>query len=130
MPSYIRSGGGYMSGGGGGGGSDGCCCVDNSIDRNSALFFTKLADKLLEMSKSVEARIEEIRKNCNNPTQSRGFLFASIEVPKMTIAVNQEFFEYVRRHGPPPKGKFEPLKLHLIRIELGIPSEYVDTCHG
>ena len=114
--------------GGGGGSDNGCCCVDNSIDRNSALFFTKLADKLLEMSKSVEARIEEIRKNCNKPTASRGFLFASIEVPTMTIAVPQEYLEYIRRHGPPPKGKFEPLKLHLIRIEFGIPSEYEDAC--
>ncbi len=83
------------------------------------------------MSKSVEARIEEIKKDCHKPaTGGRGFMFASIETPVMAIAVNQEYMEYVKRYGPPPKGKFEPLKLHLIRIELGVPSSYTDTCHS
>jgi hypothetical protein len=114
---------------GGGGSGDGCCCVDNSIDRNSAIFFTKLADKLLEMSKSIEAKIEEIKKDCHKPAQGgRGFMFASIETPVMNIAVRQEFIEYIRRYGPPPKGKFEPYKLHVIRMELGVESTYVEQC--
>ncbi len=111
-------------------GGDGCCCVDNSIDRNSALFFTKLADKLLDMSRSIESRIEEIQKNCNKNERVRGFLFASIETPVMAVSVSQEFLEYIRRHGPPIKGVFDPYKLHIIRIQLGIPSDYTDHCPG
>ena len=115
---------------GGSGGGDGCCCVDNSIDRNSAFFFTNLANKLLEMSKTIENKIEEIKKNCNKPVQGgRGVMFASIDTPVMNIAVPREFMEYIKRHGPPPKGKFVPYKLHVIRMELGIPSEYTDQCH-
>jgi hypothetical protein len=126
MRSYIRSG--SMMGGSGG---DGCCCVDNSIDRNSALFFTNLANKLLQMSKTIEEKIEEIKRDCNKPAPGgRGFIFASIDTPVMSIAVSQEYIEYIKRYGPPPNGKFVPLKLHLLRIELGIPSMYTEPDHG
>jgi hypothetical protein len=118
MPRLILLGGG-MSGGGGGGGS--CCCEDSTIDRNSAIFFNTLANKLLEMSQAVETKIEEIKKNCHQaPSGGRGFLFASIDAPSMVLAVPREYTEYIKRYGPPPKGKFEPIKLEIIRTQLGI----------
>jgi hypothetical protein len=122
MPNYIVSGG-RMSGGGGGGS---CCCEDSTIDRNSAIFFNTLANKLLEMSKAVEAKIEDIRKNCNQaPSGGRGFLFASIDAPSMVLAVPREYTEYIKRYGPPPKGKFEPIKLETIRMQLGIETNRI-----
>jgi hypothetical protein len=116
MPTYIVSGS-RMSGGGGGS----CCCEDSTIDRNSAIFFNTLASKLLEMSQAVESKIEDIKKNCNQPAPAgRGFLFASIDAPSMVLSVPREYTEYIKRYGPPPKGIFEPIKLEIIRAQLGI----------
>lgn len=117
MPNYILSG--SRMGGSGGGGS--CCCEDSTIDRNSAIFFNTLASKLLEMSQAVEAKIEEIKKDCHKPAPGgRGFLFASIDAPSMVLSVPREYTEYIKRYGPPPKGKFEPIKLEIIRAQLGL----------
>lgn len=122
MPNYILSG--SRMGGGGGGGS--CCCEDSTIDRNSAIFFNTLASKLLEMSQAVEAKIDEIKKNCHQPAAAgRGFVFASIDTPSMVISVPPEFMEYIKRYGPPPKGKFDPIKLEIIRAQLGLGSNRI-----
>jgi hypothetical protein len=101
--------------------SSNLCCNDNSLDRNSALFFSNLANKLLDMSRSIEAKMEELRKKvCEQPT-GRGFLFASIEAPSMVVGVRMEYVEYIKRFGPPVKGKFDENLLNELRVELGIP---------
>lgn len=112
MPSYIvvAGRGGYSGNG---------CCTDNSVDRNSAIFFNTLANKLLEMSRAIDARMTELSNRVCEPA-SKGFLFASIETPQMVLGVSYEFVEYVKRHGPPVNGKFDPEKLAAIRVELGI----------
>jgi hypothetical protein len=111
MPSYLSSGRlGLMNRSGG-------CCDDNSIDRNSAIFFNNLASKLLEMTHSFEKRIEDIKKNCGGQS-ARGFLFASIDTPQMNISIGSEYVIYVQRFGPPEKGKFDKCKLDIIRKEL------------
>lgn len=114
MPSFLSSGPMGMTAA-----RSNCCCDDSSIDRNSAIFFHNLANKLLEMSQSFEDRIEKIKKDCGN-RQANGFLFASIDTPSMQISVGAEYILYVQRYGPPPKGKFCPEKLKLLRQELGI----------
>jgi len=96
--------------------------VDNTLDRNSALFFNNMATKLLEMSIAIEARFEDIRKRCGGtlppgPT----FFFASIETPTMVVSVPIEYTEYIKRFGPPHKGRFDEDKLKFICYTLGIP---------
>lgn len=111
MPSFLHSGRlGSMNG-------NGYCCDDNSIDRNSAIFFNNLASKLLEMTQSFEKRIEDIKKNCGGQS-AKGFLFASIDTPRMNITVGYEYIIYVQRHGPPENGKFDLCKLDIIRNEM------------
>lgn len=111
-----KSVGGFSSTGGAGGD---CCCSDNSIDRNSAIFFNNLALKLLEMSKTIEARMEELsHRVCS--TETKGFLLASIDTPQMVVGVKYEYVEYIKRYGPPSDGIFEEAKLVALRTELGI----------
>ncbi len=118
MPNYLRSS--SLLGG------DGSCCKDNTIDRSSAFFLNTMATKLLAMSKAIEVRFDEIRKKCTTITKSGpAFFFASIETPTMVISVPVEYTEYIRRYGPPHRGKFDREKLHHIRYLLGI----VDTHH-
>ena len=112
MPSYI------IVAGRGGYSGDGCC-KDNSVDRNSAIFFNTLANKLLEMSRAIDARMAELSNKVCEPA-SKGFLLASIETPQMVLGVSIEYVEYVKRHGPPVNGKFDQAKLADIRAELGI----------
>jgi|LauGreDrversion4_2_1035121.scaffolds.fasta_scaffold565176_2 hypothetical protein len=112
MPSYI-----VVAGRGGYDGNP--CCRDNSVDRNSAIFFNNLANKLLEMSKAIDARMTELSNRVCAP-ETKGFLFASIETPQMVLGVKYEFVEYIKRYGPPVNGKFDAQKLEDIRIELGI----------
>jgi hypothetical protein len=112
MPAYI-----VVAGRGGYSGDP--CCRDNSVDRNSAIFFNNLANKLLEMSKAIDARMAALANKVCEPT-SKGFLLASIETPAMVLGVKYEYVEYIKRHGPPVKGKFDEAKLEAIRIELGI----------
>ena len=116
MPSYLLGGG--TSGNGAGGA--GCCCTDStSLDRNSAIFFNNLATKLLDMSKAIQTRMDELANRVPGQ-QSGGFLFASINTPAMMVGVRQEYVEYIKRYGPPQKGKFDAAKLEQLRIELGI----------
>ena len=95
-----------------------------TVDCSSAIFFDNLATKLMDMSISIEKQMEELKKKqCAQP--QAGFLFASITVPKMTLGIGYEFLEYVTRYGPPPKGKFDPVKLEQLRIELGVQSNTI-----
>lgn len=115
MPSYLF--GKFASAGAGG--ADGCCCTDNTLDRNSAVFFNNLATKLLDMSKAIEKRMEELANKATPQPQS-GFLFAKIDTPVMALGVKMEYIEYIKRYGPPIKGKFDEEKLEELRAELGI----------
>ena len=98
----------------------GNCCNTCLIDKKSSVFFNTLASKLLEMSHSIEERIEKIKKNCGGPKQADGFLFASIDTPEMCITVGEEYLIYIQRHGPPHHGKFDHHKLSHIRREYNI----------
>jgi len=93
------------------------CC--DSIDGNTAIFFNNLAKKLVDMSKSIEKRIEDLSNKVCQP-ESKGILMASIDTPSMMLGVKYEYVEYVRRHGPPINGKFDPILLEEIRDNLGI----------
>ena len=118
MASYLKG----LKANGTASGGDGCCCSDNSIDRNSAIFFNNLALKLLEMSTTIEERMKELSNKVCVP-QTSGVLFASIDTPTMTLGVKYEYVEYIKRYGPPKKGKFDEEKLEEIRIELGITAD-------
>jgi len=118
MPSYIQINQLQNSGSG----SGNCCC--DSIDGNASIFFSNLAQKLLDMSKAIEKRIEDLSNKVCLP-ESKGFLIASIETPSMMLGVNYEFVEYIKQYGPPQKGKFDPILLEKIRKELGIVSVVV-----
>jgi hypothetical protein len=98
--------------------TNGGCCCDNSIDRNSAVFFNKLASKLMDMTQAIEKRIQDMSERCATP--QKGFLLASIETPQMVLGVKYEYVEYIKRYGPPVKGKFDEALLEGLRIELGI----------
>lgn len=113
MPTYLK---GRFKGA-----ISGNCCNTCTIDKKSSLFFNTLATRLLEMSQSIETRIEQIKKNCGEPKQADGFLFASIDTPSMNITVGAEYVIYVQRHGPPHHGKFDRHKLDHIRKEFNIP---------
>lgn len=113
MASYLK---GLKANGASG---DGCCCSDNSIDRNSAIFFNNLALKLLDMSKVIEARMDELSKKVCAP-QTKGVFFASIDTPVMSLGVKYEYVEYIKRYGPPQRGQFDETLLAQIRVELGI----------
>lgn len=91
---------------------------DGSIDKSSAGFFHDLASKILQMAESVDARIEDIRKKCNDSQQARGFLFASVDTPNMNISIGAEYVIYIQRFGPPQLGKFDQDKLAEIRAEI------------
>ncbi len=96
----------------------------NTVDCSSAIFFDNLATKLMDMSISIQKQMEELKKKqCAQP--QAGFVFASITAPKMILGVAYEYVEYITRYGPPPKGKFDPVKLEQIRIELGIQSQTI-----
>ena len=109
MPSYLLSG---YNGSSGVGGSIDCC---------TAVFFDKLATKLLDMSKSINERIEKI-KNTVCIQQPPGVMLAKAELKSQTVGVKYEYIEYIKRYGPPENGKFDEKKLNIIRTELGIPT--------
>lgn len=100
--------------------TNGGCCCDNSIDRNSALFFSNLAAKLIDLTKAFEAKIDEIKKNCGSTSQARGFILAQIDAKPPTIGVKREYLEYIKRYGPPMDGVFDETLLQQLRDELGI----------
>ena len=88
--------------------------------RDTIVFFSKLASKLLIMSETINERMNEMKKNICNKGESGGVLLASIEAPVMTISIAFEYIEYIRQYGPPSNGKFDEDKLTKIRKELGI----------
>jgi hypothetical protein len=111
MPNYIVKPSHYNQ-------NTGC---GDAYCKDSAIFFNTLATKLLEMTTSIETRIEEIQKNCNNNSIGNGIYFVQIEVPSMKIGVKYEYIEYVKRYGPPPPlESFDETKLQQIREELGL----------
>lgn len=87
--------------------------------RDTSLFFSKLAQKLLDMSIAIDKRIEKIKSEAYCKP-GEGVFLASIEAPVMTVAIKYEFIEYIKQYGPPVDGKFDEEKLQLIREELGI----------
>lgn len=114
MPRYLLTKSQTASGNGG-------CCCDNSIDRNSAIFFSNLATKLIDMTQAFEAKIEDIRKNCQSTNPAfKGFILAEITLTRDTVGVKVEYVEYIKRYGPPPDGVFDPVILQQLRDELGI----------
>ena len=119
MPSYIQISRQQATGSS----TNGNCCCD-SIDGNSAIFFNNLAQKLLDMSKAIEKRIDDLSNKVCLP-ESKGFLIASIETPSMMLGVKYEYVEYIRRYGPPDKGKFDSVLLQKLRTELGIENVVV-----
>jgi hypothetical protein len=93
-------------------------CCDNSLDTNSAVFFNNLATKLLDMSKAIEKKMEDLSKQVCTP--SRGFTLVQIDTPVMKLGVKYEYVEYIKRYGPPCDGIFDRIKLEQLRVELGI----------
>ena len=71
------------------------------------------------MSRTIDARMSELANKVCEPA-SKGFVLASIDTPQMVLGVSYEFVEYIKRHGPPVNGKFDPARLATIRAELGI----------
>lgn len=97
-----------------------CNAIKNdNYCRNTSLFFSKLANKLLDMAVSIDKHIEKIKAQIQCKSNG-GVVLVSIDTPIMTIAIKYEFIEYIKRYGPPTDGKFEDDKLELIRTELGI----------
>lgn len=109
MPRYILTSG-----------TSGNYCCDNSIDRTSAMFFSNLATKLIDMVQAFEAQIEKIKEANNQVSDSKGILLAAIDMPVMTIGVKYEYVEYIKRYGPPTNGNFDETLLQQLRDELGI----------
>jgi hypothetical protein len=87
--------------------------------RDTLVFFSKLASKLLTMSETISERMSEMKKHMCAKSEA-GVLLASIEAPVMTIAIKYEYIEYVKQYGPPSDGKFDEDKLIKLRKELGI----------
>jgi hypothetical protein len=92
--------------------SDNCC-------RDTNVFFSKLASKILIMSETINERINIIKSQVCTTSHS-GVLLASIEAPVMAIGVKYEYIEYIKIYGPPDKGIFDEAKLTKIRNNLGI----------
>lgn len=97
---------------------NGCC--DTTIDRNSAVFFNNLATKLLDMSKAIQTKMDDLANKVCHPTESRGFVLVSIDTPQMLLGVKYEYIEYIKRYGPPSRGKFDERLLDELRKELNI----------
>jgi hypothetical protein len=96
----------------------GVCCEDNSIDRNSSIFFYNLSNKLLDLSKSIETKMENLKNQCNNNTKHKGLcVLAQITTPSMNIGIKMEYAIYMQQYGPPKNGKWDQNILHLIRCE-------------
>lgn len=116
MPSYLLSGNIKN------GSTSGCCC-DSSIDSNSATFFNNLATKLLDMSKTIQKKMDDLSNQVCKPTT--GFSIVKIDTPSMLLGVKYEYMEYIKRYGPPDDGIFEEALLEKIRVELGIENEVI-----
>jgi hypothetical protein len=93
----------------------GGCCDDNSVDRNSSIFFYNLANKLLDLSKTIEAKINDL-KNTGGVNRELGIL-VSISTPSMVLGLKFEYAVYLERYGPPPDGQWDENRLALIRLQ-------------
>lgn len=102
------------------------CCppTSQSVDRNGINFLYLLADKLVQMSTTLEKRIKDIQEKACNRAQD-GILLVSIDAPQMVVGVKYEYIEYIKRYGPPCDGKFDEKILVELRRELGIPETTV-----
>jgi|688.fasta_scaffold611693_2 hypothetical protein len=116
MPSYLLSGNIKNSN------TTGCCC-DSSIDSNSAIFFNNLASKILDMSKAIEKKMDDLSKQVC--TQAIGFSLVQINTPSMLLGVKYEYMEYIKRYGPPDGGQFDEVLLEKIRNDLGVKNEVI-----
>lgn len=116
MPSYLVSGNIKSSN------TTGCCC-DSSIDSNSAIFFNNLASKILDMSKAIEKKMDDLSKQVC--TQAVGFSLVKIDTPSMLLGVKYEYMEYIKRYGPPDSGQFDEVLLEKIRNDLGVKNEVI-----
>jgi hypothetical protein len=94
-------------------------CVSEINSRDTIVFYSRIASKLLTMTETISDRIEEMKKHMCTKSEA-GVLLASIEAPVMTIAIKYEYIEYIKQYGPPTEGKFDEVKLTKIRNELGI----------
>ena len=92
---------------------------NNDYCKDNIRFFTTLAVKLRDMAISINKRFNDL-KNKTCQTVPGAVVFAAVDVPKMTIGVKYEYIEYITRYGPPNNGIFDPVKLDIIRSELGI----------
>lgn len=86
-----------------------CCCP------STTKFFEDLVDKLEEMTKSLKQQFYELSTVRNN---GRGLIIAEAEVKIPKVVVNQIYFIYVQRFGPPIEGKFDEALLEQLRAEL------------
>jgi hypothetical protein len=89
-----------------------------STCKDTVLFFSKLATKLLEMAESINTKMEDLKNKV--VYIPKGVLLAEIETPQMVIGVRYEYVEYIKRFGPPENGIFDEGRLEALRIELGI----------
>lgn len=113
MPSYVLTGNNIKPE----------CYCDSSIDSNSAIFFNNLASKMLDMSKAIEKRMDELaNKICNH---TGGFSLVKIDTPSMILGVKYEYIEYIKRYGPPEDGQFDEVLLEKIRNDLGVKNDII-----
>jgi hypothetical protein len=100
----------------------GSCNSSSDYCKDTTRFFSNLADKLKKMAIAINDRID----NLKNQTCQRvpgGVIFASVEVPSMTLGVKYEYIEYITRYGPPDDGIFDPVKLEQLKKELNISAD-------
>lgn len=95
---------------------------DSTVCRDTTRFFDTLATKLLDMSKAIQKKMDEIRSQVT--CHGKGVLMASIEAPNMALSIKYEYIEYIKRYGPPDDGVFDEAKLVILREELGITNQY------
>ncbi len=93
--------------------------VGNALCYTKAMdFLGNLANKLSELTSSLKQQFEALKNRIVTP--ARGPVLASITVKPPPIGIKYEYFEYVKRYGPPVNGIFDEGYLELIRRELGI----------
>jgi hypothetical protein len=121
MPSYLRFRG-VMSGAAGVGGCVKINCSSSGIKCMSSVnFLEKLSNKLLDMTKSLQAQFAElVRPPPSSGTDGGGVYIAKIDTPVMNIGVKYEYVLYIQRYGPPDNGIFDETILSELRAELGI----------
>jgi len=70
------------------------------------------------MTTSLQTQFAELEANSNSTTVAgKGAMLAHISI-KANVIYKPEYMIYIMRYGPPVNGKFDPVYLDLIRIEL------------